>query len=507
MALMIGLDVGTSGVKGLLIDRSGMVLKNATSEYSMSTPKPLWCEQDPELWWRASCEVLKSLTAHANSAGMEIVSLGLTGQMHGLVLLDERGEVLRPCIMWNDQRTSRECQEITEIIGYEQLLEITGNPVLPGFTAPKILWVKKNEPEVNARICHILLPKDFIRYKISGEYYTDVSDASGTSLLNVTKRNWSNRILHSLGIPHEWLPAVVESSETAGRVTEIASELTGLSKNLPIAGGAGDQAAGAVGSGTVEAGVTSVVLGTSGVVFSHSDNLKIEPEGKLHAFCHAVPGAWHLMGVTLSAAGSFKWYRELNADIEDYPDYEHLTREAEHVSPGSEGVFFLPYLLGERTPYPDVNARGGFIGLNIRHKRAHLTRSVLEGVTYSLNDCLALIRNMNIPVEEVRVTGGGARSTLWNQIMADVFNVKVVTLSASEGAPFGAALLGGVSAGIYPDILTACGEAVIPVGTVEPDSERAGVYRKYYEVYKNLYFELKTTNDRISELVSEIGMD
>jgi len=395
----IGLDIGTSSVKALLVSADGEVVVSATPEYSFQTPKPLWAETDPEAWWDATCKAIRSLLGEVKAS--EIAAVGLTGQMHGMVALDSEGKVLRPCIMWNDQRSFRECEEITRMVGESEILRITGNPVLAGFTAPKVLWVKNNEPEVYSKIDKIVLPKDYVRYKLSSEFFTDVSDASGTSLLDVGNRKWSTEMLDALGWPTQWMPEVTESTEATAKVSEEASSLTGLAAGTPIIAGGGDQAAQAVGCGIVREGMVSATLGTSGVVFAQSDEYRVEPEGKLHAFCHAVPGKWHLMGVMLSAAGSFQWYKnQLGAEEQKSEDaggpnaYDSLTAGAETVPPGSEGLIFLPYLSGERTPHPDPHARGCFIGLSVRHEKRHLTRSVLEGVSFGLNDSLELMRNL-----------------------------------------------------------------------------------------------------------------
>ncbi|MCU7497573.1 MAG: xylulokinase [Ignavibacteria bacterium] len=510
MSYFIGLDVGTTGAKALIIDQDGRVLGSATTAYEMSTPRPLWAEQNPEDWWNASKISFRRLLGDSGIRNQDVRGLGLTGQMHGLVLLDEKGNILRPCIMWNDQRTIDECREMTDKAGFERLLRITGNPVLPGFTAPKILWVGKNEPEIYKQIAHILLPKDYIRYRLTGEFATDVSDASGTSLLDVNQRNWSGEILSLVNIRSEWLPKVYESPFITGKVTSEAASMTLLCEGTPVVGGGGDQAAGAVGTGTVRQGITSVVLGTSGVVFTHTDKLKIEPEGRLHAFCHAVPGTWHLMGVTLAAAGSFRWFRDVLGDTEislarhtGQDAYEILTREASLAERGSEGLLFLPYLSGERTPYPDPDAKGTFLGLTLRHSKPHLVRSVLEGVAFSLRDCLELNRSMGINAGQIRLSGGGARSSLWRQILADVFNSEIVTLTSTEGAPYGAALLAAVGTGEFNTVEEACDRCLAAADYIEPDAEGVKVYEDYYGIYKEMYPMLKNTFKTISRTVNK----
>lgn len=510
MAYLLGLDVGTSGAKAILISEDGRVAGSAFSEYPMSTPYPLWAEQNPGDWWKSSVESFKKILSFPGIKAADIRGIGLTGQMHGLVLLDPDGNVLRPCIMWNDQRTWMECKEMTSLIGFEQLIKITGNPVLPGFTAPKLLWVKKNEPETYKKIAHILLPKDYVRYRLTGEFATDVSDASGTSLLDVNKRSWSKTILDKLEIPLTWMPELYESAEVSGKVTAVAEKETGICSGTLVAAGGGDQAAGGVGTGTVKNGVTSVVLGTSGVVFSHTDKLTIEPEGRLHAFCHAVPQAWHVMGVTLSAAGSFKWFKnvlgqseQLQATETGADVYDILTKEAEIAPPGSEGLIFLPYLSGERTPYPDPDAKGSFIGLTLRHNKPHIVRSILEGIAYSLRDCLELTSTIGIDTQQVRISGGGARSKFWRQILADVFNKELVTLNSTEGAPFGAALIASVAAGFFNSIEEACLNSLSVESRIEPKLENVRIYNDFYPIYGNLYDDLKDTFSSISSTVAK----
>lgn len=510
MIYFIGIDIGTTGAKAVLMDVNGNVVTTATNEYPMLTPQPLWAEQNPEDWWSATCKSINGVINKANINSSEIKGIGLTGQMHGLVTIDSNGKVLYPCIMWNDQRTGEECKDIEEKIGFNELLSITGNQVLPGFTAPKILWLRKNKPDVYTKIKKILLPKDYIRFKLTNEFFTDVSDASGTSLLNVKERKWSKEILDKLSIPLEWLPEVVESISQTGSITKQASILTGLTEGIPVFAGGGDQAAGAVGAGAVKEGIISIALGTSGVVFTHSDNYRIEPEGKLHAFCHSVTNKWHLMGVTLSAAGSFRWYRDtfayeekLEAEKSGKDVYEILTDKASTIPAASEGMFFLPYLTGERTPYPDPNARGAFIGLNVRHTKAHLTRSVLEGVAYSLRDCYELISNLGIKGESIVISGGGAKSKIWRSIIADLFNAEISTLTCTEGAPYGAAIIASVGTGDYKDITEACNKMLKKEFTIQPDNERVKLYNEFYGIYRELYPQLKNTFSSITEKVNK----
>jgi xylulokinase len=508
MNYFLGLDVGTTAAKALLIDESGKVIGTASSEYPMNNPRPLWSEQNPEDWWKAVKISFQKIIEGNSIHRDEIKGIGLTGQMHGLVLLDKQGKVLRPCIMWNDQRTAAECEEITSLIGFKKILKITGNAVLPGFTAPKILWMRKNEPDIYEKIAHILLPKDYIRFRLTNEYATDVSDASGTLLLDVNNRNWSKEILSKLHLPETWMPAVQESPEVTGVLTKEAAELTGSAESIPVVAGAGDQAAGGVGTGTVKNGIVSVVLGTSGVVFAHTDKLKIEPEGRLHSFCHASPGTWHVMGVTLSAAGSLRWFRdtfceqEKNTAFQKKTDvYELLILQASEIAAGSEGLIFLPYLTGERTPYPDPDAKAAFTGITVRHNKKHFIRSVLEGVAYSLKDCLELNKKTGLDISEIRISGGGAKSKLWKQILADVFETELVTLNSAEGASYGAALLAAVGSGNFKSVEEACNKSIYREETIYPVTENALRYKDYYEIYKNLYPSLKQSFNKTSRAV------
>ena len=507
MAYLMGIDVGTTGSKTLLISESGDVIASAMVEYPMYTPHPLWAEQDPADWWRATVESIQKVLAGADAS--EVKGLGLTGQMHGLVLLDKSGSVLRPCIMWNDQRTGPQCSAITEKLGFDRLIEWTANPVLPGFTAPKIVWVRENEPQVYARAARVLLPKDFIRYRLTGEFATDKAGASGTSLFNVVKRTWSHQMVEALDIPVEWLSSPYEGPEVTGAVTSQVAELTGLPEGLPVIAGGGDQAAQAVGTGIVRQGLVSATLGTSGVVFAHTDEAQVDPRGRLHSFCHAVPGKWHVMGVMLSAGGSFRWFRDTLGRLEKAAagltgrdPYEYLTAEAARAPVGSEGLIFLPYLTGERTPYPDPNARGAFSGLTVRHDKPHLVRAVLEGVAYGLRDSLELVRDFGLEIEQVRASGGGARSKVWRQILANVFATELVTINVTEGAAYGAALLAGVGVGVYSTVEEACEATIRVVTSTEPKSEDVDLYDAYYPVYRSLYGALKPSFDTVAQVVA-----
>jgi xylulokinase len=505
MAHLIGLDIGTTAAKTLVIAEDGQVVASSSVGYPLYAPRPNWSEQNPEDWWRASVQSIRAALAQAGVSPLELTGLGLTGQMHGLVLLDAGGVVLRPAILWNDQRTAAECEWITRQVGFARLMELAGNPALPGFTAPKIVWVREHEPQVFAKVAHALLPKDYIRYRLTGELATEVSDASGTLLLDVRKRIWSDEILAALGLARQWLPACYESPAISGRVTASAAEATGLPVGLSVAGGGGDQAAQAVGSGIVSGGLVSATIGTSGVVFAHTDELRTEPQGRLHAFCHAVPGKWHVMGVMLSAGGSLRWFRDAFgqperslAELLARDPYELLTEEALQSPPGSDGLIFLPYLTGERTPYADPSARAAFVGLTLRHTKAHMVRAVMEGVAFGMRDSLELLKGLGQRVNQVRVSGGGARSTLWQQILADVFGVEVVTINVTEGAAFGAALLAGVGAGVYPTVQEACQSVIHVTRRVEPIPAHVSRYAEGYAIYRSLYPALRPAFDRLS---------
>jgi xylulokinase len=463
--ILVGLDVGTSGVKALAISPDGTVLARAEEEYELSIPRPGWAEQDPADWWRASERALAALP--------RATATGLTGQMHGLVALDARDRVLRPAILWNDQRTAVECAEIEERIGLDRLIALTGNRALPGFTAPKLLWLRRHEPDVYARIAHILLPKDYIRLRLTGERATDVADASGTLLFDVAGRRWSDDLLDAFEVPRAWLPQVFESPD------------------VPGAPGAGDQAAGALGVGIDGPGSVSVVLGTSGVVFAVLPSFAADPQARVHAFCHAVPGAWHAMGVMLSAAGALRWLRE---SVLRRP-YEELLGEAERWAPGVESLLFQPYLSGERTPHADPAARAAFVGLSLRHDAGALTRATLEGVAFGLRDCFELLRELGVEAGAGRVSGGGARSELWLRILASVLGIPLERTVVEEGAAFGAAMLAGVRAGVYSDLHEAIDRAVHVRELVEPDPDWRSIYDERYARYCRLYPALRPLQD------------
>ncbi len=496
MSYLIGIDSSTTATKALLIDERGEIVAVAASEYDFQTPHPLWSEQDPALWWKGTVASIRRVLADSGIDPAAVVGVGLTGQMHGLVLLDAAGEVLRPSILWNDQRTASQCDEICARIGKSELVRITGNDALTGFTAPKILWVQENEPEIFARIAKILLPKDYVRYKLTGDFATDRADAGGTLLVELATRDWSPAVVEALGIRPEWLPATHEGTQITGVLSAAAAAATGLKAGTPMVGGGGDQAAGAVGVGAVEEGIVALSLGTSGVVFASAASPIYEPEGRLHAFPHSLPGKWHLMGVMLSAAGSLRWYRDTLAPGLAYDD---LLAPAGAIPPGSDGLLFLPYLTGERTPHPDPLARGAFVGLTVRHSQPHLTRAVLEGVAFGLRDSFELMAEAGLPaIRQVRVSGGGARSPLWRQILADVLGSELVTVNTTEGAAYGAALLAGVGAGLWPDGETACRETVRVTGSTKPDPDAVAVYERAYGVYRELYPALKGTFEKLS---------
>jgi xylulokinase len=473
-AVAVGIDVGTSGVKGIAVGTDGTVLASAEAGYPLSTPRPGWAEQDPEDWWRATEAVLAQLRAAAGPPA----GIGLSGQMHGLVALDSRDQVLRPAILWNDQRTGHECEQIEATLGLERLIALTGNRALPGFTAPKLLWLRRHEPDVYGRIARIALPKDYVRLRLCGEHATDVSDASGTLLLDVAGRRWSDEMMAALKLDQRWLPRVLESPELSGHTRE----------GVPVAAGAGDQAAGALGVGVDRPGPVSVVLGTSGVVFGVLKRYAADAAGRVHVFCHAVPGCWHAMGVMLSAAGSLRWLRDAAA-----PDvsYDELLAAAESWPAGVEGLLFLPYLVGERTPHADPDARGAFTGLSVRHDRGALVRAVLEGVAFGLRDSLDLLAEVGARPAFGHVSGGGTRGRLWLQIVASVLELPLERVAVDEGAAFGAAILGGVSAGVWPDVERAVEATVVPGERIEPVEEWVGVYRERRERYRALYPALR----------------
>jgi len=493
VSVLIGLDVGTGGARAVAVDDSGEIVAEASSEYPLNTPRPGWTEQDPEDWWKGAKEVLDRVAAEAG----EVDGVGLTGQMHGSVFLDGSDRVIRPALLWNDQRTQAQCDRITQSVGEERLISISGNTALTGFQAPKIVWLRDEEPEKYRQVSRVLLPKDYVRLRLTGEYATDASDAAGTLMLDMQARDWSGEILDALEIPQEWMPMVYEGPENTGALREEVAEELGLPAGIPIAAGGGDNAAAAVGTGIVGPGLVNSSVGTSGVLFAHTSEFTPDPSGRLHAFCHAVPGAYHLMGVTLSAGGSLSWWRETLGG-----DFDELVGAASDVPPGSEGLVFLPYLSGERTPHLDPKARGAFFGLTARHDVAHMTRAVMEGVVFSLRDSLQIMRELDVPIDDVRATGGGARSGLWRQLQADIYGSNIRRTVADEGPAYGAALLAGVASGTYTDVEEATSVVELREETTEPNTKRAKIYEEYYEIYRSMYPATSSAMSRLTDLAA-----
>jgi len=486
VSIQVGLDIGTGGARAVAVSESGEVVAEASAGYPLMSPHPGWSEQNPEDWWRASKEVLGKVAEEVRETGDRVVGLGLTGQMHGSVFLNAEDKIIRPALLWNDQRTQGQCEQMTERIGAKRLIEIAGNPAITGFQAPKVLWLRDKEPENYSKVTHVLLPKDYVRLRLTGECATDASDASGTLFLDVGSRNWSSEILNTLEIPMEWLPKVYEGDERAGQLRNSVARELGLPEGIPVAAGGGDNAAAAVGTGIIESGLLSSSVGTSGVLFAASEDFTPDLSGGLHAFCHAVPSKYHLMGVTLSAGGSLKWWRDA-LNVFGSANFDGLVEVASKVVPGAEGLVFLPYLSGERTPHLDPFARGAFVGLTARHTAAHMTRALMEGVVFSLRDSLEAMRRLGVPKEQIRVTGGGARSGLWRQLQADIYNAPIYRTAADEGPAYGAALLGGVAAEVFKDVPEASSRVELREEVVQPDPERAKLYEEYYGVYRSLY--------------------
>ena len=498
MAYLIGTDIGTSGTKTVLFDEFGNMVADALYEYEMSQPRNGWAEQDPADWWRAVCLSVRDVVDKSGINAADIKGIGLSGQMHGLVMLDKNDEVIRPSIIWCDQRTSLECEQITALVGKDKLIEITANPALTGFTASKIMWVKNNEPKNFERCVKIMLPKDYIRYMLTGEFATEVSDASGMQLLDIPSRSWSGYVLDKLGIGIDMLGRVYESCEITGTISASAAVQTGLVKGTIVVGGAGDQAAGAVGNGIVHEGVVSATIGTSGVVFAHTDKISIDPKGRVHTFCHAVPGAWHIMGVTQAAGLSFKWVRdnlfpgETQTAVLLGEDPNHIMDKiCTRVPCGANGLIYLPYLMGERTPHLDPDARGVFFGLSAIHTKPDMLRAVMEGVIFSLRDCIGIIRGMGTEPGTVLASGGGGNSTLWRQMMADAFGMNVSVSNSKQGGALGVAILAGVGAGIYDSVPSACAELIAVSKTAFFNAENAEMYDKNYKLYGELYERLR----------------
>lgn len=504
---LLGIDIGTTGTRSLVINEDGSIIGSAVKEYPLYTPKPGWAEQEPEDWYDATIQTIKEVLEKNEIKGSDIKAIGLSGQMHGSVFLDKNNEVIRPAILWCDQRTEPQCQEIYNIFGYENFIKLSYNKALPGFTSPKILWLRENESENYKKVYKILLPKDYVRFMISGVYATEVSDAAGMLLMDIKNRVWSNEILNGLEIDKNFLAELYESYEISSRVNEKTAKLTGLLAGTPIAGGGGDNAAGNVGSGIIRQGIISDSIGTSGVVFAHSDSPVYDPEGRLHSFCHAVPGKWHLMGVTLSAAGSQKWYYDTfgpsKSIMQERPDlkkYKLLDAQAEKISAGSNGLIFLPYLSGERSPHGDAYARGVFFGISYVHGQDHFVRSIMEGVAFSQLDCLNLMRSLGINSDKIVLIGGGSRSKIWREIICDVFETPLITLKNEEGPAFGAALLGGVGCGLYKSVEEAVEKTVRQADEIKPNSGNFPIYRKTYDIYRSLYKDLKDDFKKLYEV-------
>jgi len=484
MGLVLGIDVSTTATKAILVDGDGVVRGTGTAEYGYETPRPLWSEQDPALWWAGGAEAIGRALAAAGVGGEAVEAVGLTGQMHGAVLLDAAGEVLRPAILWNDQRTAAECDEIRTLVGAERLIAVTGNDAITGFTAPKLLWVRRHEPATWARLAHVLLPKDYLRLRLTGDYAMDKADGSGTILFDLAARTWSGEVLAALGLDPAWFPPTFEGPEITGVVSAAAAAVTGLRAGTPVVAGGGDQSANGVGVGAVSEGIVALSLGTSGVVFAATHAPLHEPRGRVHAFCHAAPGRWHLMSVMLSAAGSLRWFRDALAPGESFGE---LVAPAADVEAATDDLFFLPYLTGERSPHPDPLARGAFVGLTVRHDRRHLTRAVLEGVAFGLRDGLDLMLSAGMPrPAQIRASGGGLTSDLWRQILADVLDAELVTTSTTEGAAFGAAVLAAVGAGWFPDVPGAAESLVRTSPAAAPGPARAS-YADAHAAYRELY--------------------
>jgi len=510
MSILIGLDVGTSGTKGLAVNQNGEILASALYEYPLHSPKPGWAEQYVDDWKHAAFDVLSELTHSPTVRANQVSAIGLTGQMHGSVFLDESNDVLRPPLLWCDQRTARQCTQINEAIGEKRLLEMVSNPALTGFTAPKILWLRDNEPHLYEKVRKVLLPKDYIRLLLTGEYATDVADASGTLLFDVKNRRWHRELMSELDIDAAFMPPAFEGPDVTGQLSEEVAASVGLTGGIPVVAGGGDQAAGAIGCGIVRPGAISAALGTSGVVFAYAERVSTDPLGRVHTFCHAVPDAWHVMGVALSAGGSLRWFRDEFCEIEKAlarqtgaDPYDYITQAAGRAPLGAEGLLFLPYLTGERTPHKDPDARGAFVGLSLRHTRGHMARAVMEGVTFAMRDGLEIIRQLGIPIEDIRASGGGARSALWRQLQADVYRQSVSTLNVEEGPAYGAALLASVAAGMYGSIEEACDATIRAVDTTNPIPANAEEYDQWFSLYQQTYDALAPGFHKAASLLAE----
>jgi len=513
MTYLIGIDVGTTGAKTILIDEQGNLVASSLEEYPLHTPRPKWAEQDPADWWRATVNSIKNVLAQSKVKPDDVKGLGLSGQMHGLVLIDKDHNVLRPAILWCDVRTTEQCRYITEKVGKDLLVRSTCNPALEGFTAPKVIWVRDNEPEIYEKAFKMMLPKDYVRFLLTGEIASEVSDAAGTILFDVRNREWSREVLGKLEISPDLMPPCYESIDVCGRITPKVAEMTGLKPGTPVVGGGADNACTAVGNGIVVTGKTSASIGTSGTMLTPTDTPEVDPDLRAHTFCHCVPHKWYIMGVMLSAGGAFRWFRDTlgqkeieQAEEKGIDPYEILTGEAAKVEPGCEGLIFLPYLIGERTPHGDANAKGVFFGLTLRHKKEHITRSVMEGVTFGMRDSLEIIKGLGLDVGQITATGGGARSALWRQMQADIYGAEVVTINIAEGPAFGAAILAGVGAEVYNSIQEATSEIVEVTSKTQPIKDNVKVYEEYYQIYRSLYPALKPEFDNVSETVARFAI-
>lgn len=501
---LLGCDIGTSAAKAVLFDLRGNIVASCGREYPLYQPENGWAEQEPDDWWQGAAQSIRGAIAAAGIDPAAIAGVGLTGQMHGLVMLDGAGNVLRRSILWCDQRTQKQCDRITETVGAQKLIEITSNPALTGFTASKIFWVRENEPALYEKCRHILLPKDYVRYRLTGTFATDVSDASGMQLLDVKNRCWSAELLCLLQIDEELLCKVYESASVTGCVSAAAAAATGLLAGTPVVGGAGDQAAAGIGNGIVRQGMVSCNIGSSGVVFAHTDTPLMEKQGRIHTFCSAVRGTWHIMGVTQGAGLSMKWFKdnfyaaESKACAGDV--YDLINEQMAAVGAGSDGLLYLPYLMGERTPHLNADARGVFFGLSARHTRAHLARAVMEGVSYSLLDCLNLVRSLGVQPSNVRLCGGGAKSPLWRQVLADMFGVPAAVSASPEAGALGAAALAGVGAGLFACERTAADAMTGEQGRLSPSAQSGAVYARYYPLYKKLYTSLREDFSQLAAL-------
>jgi len=508
MTCYLGLDIGTSATKALLMDPDGKVLATATAPHDISSPRPGWSEQDPDAWYSAAVKATRAVVQKAGIDPRHVQAVGLSGQMHGLVITDRTGKPLRPAIIWNDQRTADQARQIEETVGGRAaLIELVGNAAMTSFTLTKLLWVRQHEPEIYERIRHLLLPKDYVRFRLTGEYIGDVSDMSGTLLLDQRTRRWSKEMLHRFQIDRDILPSVVESDEVSGNLTAAAARETGLREGIPVVGGGGDQPAGAVGNGVVREGLTSATIGTSGVVFVHSNQYRVDPESRVNTFCACVPGQYCLFGCVLSAGGSLQWFRNTlgqdfiaQARARALDPYDLITEAASNAPLGSSGLFFLPYLTGERTPHADPHARGAWIGLTTSTSRDDVSRAVLEGITFALADVVSILRQRGIPTDEIRLSGGGARSAFWRQLQADVYGADCVTVNADEGAAYGAALLASVGAERFDNIQQACQSAISVTARITPDPARAKRYQVLHRQYQRLYPALRDEFKNISDL-------